>query len=297
MKKSTFNHLMVLLMATGLTLVLSSGGCSGDEKSDNDQNPTRDGQTDRDDSGNTQGGGNGGSEDQTARALTVNFETHLKRLKDVTELGDRATEIDGSTYHFDTSADERVVGTVEVAIEDLPVSVAELKKLKLPEGMTEIHQSPYLQPILLVAALNQLNYNKETAKSMINYIVMGTNSENRDAKLYHFPKWDEVYTDVYTTEWSQANQYTKFDKVRGWLNGATYGNNYTPTRKPYTMTLTFDANSYTSDWDVIRFSIKNTQHSTSRYFGVWMYDDNHDGLFDTFWTSGFIDMLHSVGEY
>ena len=142
-----------------------------------------------------------------------------------------------------------------------------------------------------------MNYDKVMAKAMLNYILYGTKSENRDAKLYHFPNLDEPFTDVYKTEWSQINQYTKFDKIRGLLNGATYANNYTPADKPYTMTLTIKRDSYALEWDHIRLQVKNTQKGSPEYIGIWKYDSNNDGIFDIFWVSSCMNLLHGIADY
>ena len=188
-------------------------------------------------------------------------------------------------------------GTVKVSIEDLPTNVAELKNLLLPGGMTDIHQSSYLQPILLVAALNQLNYDKDEAKAMLNYVGRVTKFENRDAQMVHFPDESENMTDYYKNDWNQANQYKKFDKVRSWLEGAKYANNYTPDQKPYVMAMEITNYSYTTDKDYVQLWITSTQLSSKREIGVWKYDSDGDGEFDTFWCSTYLGMLHSLGEY
>lgn len=189
------------------------------------------------------------------------------------------------------------VGTVRVTIEDLPVSVEELKRLKLPNGMTSIHQSPYLQPLLLMAALNQLNYDKLEAKDMIDYVAKVTRSENRDRVMVHYPDWNESVTTFYKTEWDQVNQYKKWDKIRSWLNGAVYANNYTP-EKPYSMDIELKAsNSYTSERDYVKLWLTSTQLDTQRGMDIMMYDSDGNGTYDTFWTGTFQWMVHSLGEY
>lgn len=227
-------------------------------------------------------------ESPSARALQVTIDESGLTYEDLT-----IHLSNGTDYVYKNAP----FGIVKVSIEDLPTNVDELKKLKLPNGMTDIHQSPYLQPILLVAALNQLNYDKETAKAMLNYIGKVTKSENRDAQMVHFPDETSRLTDYYKSDWSQANQYKKFDKVRSWLEGAKYANNYTPAEKPYVMTMEITNYSYTTDKDYVQLWITSTQLSSKREIGVWKYDSDGDDQFDTFWCSTYLGMLHSLGEY
>ena len=184
-------------------------------------------------------------------------------------------------------------GTVKVSIDDLPASVDELQNLKLPKGMTTIHQSPYLQPLLIMAALNQLNEDKDEAKRMLDFIVKGVKSENRDGSLVHFPGDDA--TTAYPSNWSQINQYKSFDKVRSYLDGAKYANNYTP-EKPYTMTMTLTNYSYTADPDYVQLWLTSTQLNNPRELGIWKYDSDNDGEYDTYWSSTFMHLLHSIAE-
>ena len=174
--------------------------------------------------------------DRTARALEVSID-------------ESGLTYDDLTIHLTNGTDyvykQVPFGTVAVSIDDLPVSVAELERLKLPAGMTGIHQSPYLQPMLIVAALNVLNTDKEEAKRMVDYIVREAKSENRDGVMVHFP--GQGAATAYATEWSQANQYKSFEKVRSYLEGAKYANNYTPETKPYVMKMEINNNSYTAD--------------------------------------------------
>lgn len=227
-------------------------------------------------------------EASTARALEVSIDESGLTYEDL-------------TIHLSNGTDyiykDAPFGTVKVSIEDLPASVAELQNLRLPGGMTDIHQSPYLQPLLLVAALNQLNYDKQTAKDMLDYVGRVTKSENRDAQMVHFPAPSEPFTDYYKSDWSQANQYKKFDKVRSWLEGAKYANNYTPAEKPYVMTMEITNYSYTTDKDYVQLWINSTQLSSKREIGVWKYDSDGDDKFDTFWCSTYLGLLHSLGEY
>ena len=285
-----------MLTAVGLAtmMTLSSGSCGSDDK---ETTPINNGGRTDNNEGRTDNSENGSSsEDETpfddgsatARTLTVTI--------DEVDL----VYPDGENYPIEDvrcTSSTGPTGDVIVSIDDLPVSLGELKKLDLPRSINDIHQSPYLQPILLVAAINQLNNDKRMAQAMLDYILYGTKSENRDAKLYHFPNYDETFTETYKSEWSQAKQYKKVDKIRGLLDGASYANNYTPDQKPYTMTITIKRDSYALEWDHIRLQVKNSQKSSPEYIGIWKYDSDNDGRFDIFWASSFINMLHGIGEY
>lgn len=284
MKNLKKDWLSALLLPAGILTVLSLVACEGGKKTES--TPFANGIATQQEVAE-ESLSDGSSE--TTRKLAVTIAVSGLTYEDL----EIHLEDTGADYTYDN----KPFGTVKVSIDDLPASVAELKNLRLPDGMTDIHQSPYLQPLLLVAALNQLNYDKNEARAMIDYIVKGTKSENRDAKLYHFPNADESFTEAYSSEWNQAQQYKKYDKVRAWLDGANYANNYTPEVKPYTMTLELNNYSYSVDWDNVRLLVKNTQLSSPRYVGIWEYDSDNDGRFDTFWTSSFINMLHSVAEY
>lgn len=232
------------------------------------------------DFGDDEGEDGGGDPQTQARALQVSI--------DETELTDEDIYIGDELRH-------EKFGKVKVKIEDLPVSVAELKKLKLPNGMTDIHQSPYLQPILLVAALNQLNYDKTEAKKMIDYVAKVSRSEQRDGVTVYFPS-NEAVTNFDKTEWDQVIQYKKWDKVRSWLDGAVYANNYNPA-KPYTMTIELKNNSYGLDKFKVKLWLTSTQLASQRGMDVLMYDSDSNGVYDTFWTDTFRWMVHSLGEY
>ncbi len=232
-------------------------------------------------------GGNGGGSQQSARALAVTIDEGALTYEDI-EISGSGQEVTQRNVPF---------GKVTVTIEDLPNSVAELEKLKLPNGMSNIHQSPYLQPMLLMCALNEMNYDKNEARNMIDYVLRVTRSENRDARMVHYPSETEKVTELYESEWFQVNQYKKFDKVRSYLNGTSYANNYTPTEKPYSMTIELKNNSYGLDVDNVKLWLTSTQLSSSRSMSVMKYDADGDGTFDTFWSESFQWMLHSLGEY
>ena len=249
----------------GMTIMSCLLACSSDdEKPDNQENNNK----------------------REARALNVTIDESALTYEDL-------------TIHLTTGADYKYrhvpFGTVKVSIDDLPTSVAELEKLKLPSGMTSIQQSPYLQPILIVAALNKLNEDKAEARKMIDYIVKDVKSENRDGVMVHYP--GSGVTSVIATDWSQVNQYQKYDKVRSYLDGATVANNYTPEKKPYVMTMTLTNNSYTADKDCFLLWLTSTQTSSKRQITIWEYDSNNDGTFDTFWSNMYLPLLHGLAEY
>lgn len=263
--------LAMLFACTLLPFALSSCGDDDDSNSSKQQQGE-----------NTSGGGSSSN----ARALSVSIDESGLTYEDLT-----IHLSNGTDYVYKNAP----FGTVSVSIDDLPTSVAELQNLKLPNGMTSIQQSPYLQPILLVAALNQLNYNKDEAKRMVDYIAKSVNTETRDAQLVHFP--GEGAATYYATDWSQAMQYKKYDKVRSYLEGAKYANNYTPEQKPYVMKMNITNYSYTADKDYVQLWLTSTQLSSQKPIGIWKYDSNGDGTFDTFWASSFISLLHSIAEY
>lgn len=259
---SIFKGLMLLFCMTMMVCLLS---CSSDDEKTDDP---------------------GGNDKREARTLKVTID-------------ESALTYENLTIHLTTGADYEYhqvpFGTVKVSIDDLPTSVEELKKLQLPKGMTSIQQSPYLQPILIVAALNELNEDKSEARKMLDYIVKDVKSENRDGVKVHYP--GSGVTSVIATDWSQVNQYKKYDKVRSYLEGATFANNYTPEKKPYVMTMSITNNSYTADKDCFLLWLTSTQTSSKRQIAIWEYDSNNDGTFDTFWSNMYLPLLHGLAEY
>ena len=153
-----------MLTAVGFAtmMTLSSGSCGGDDK-DNDT-PYNNGNR-NDNNGN-------GNENNTTPDEDTPFDDGSATARTLTVTIDENDLVypDGEYYPIEDvrcTSETGPTGDVIVSIDDLPVSLGELKKLNLPRGIGNIHQSPYLQPILLVAAINQLNYNKEMAKAML----------------------------------------------------------------------------------------------------------------------------------
>ena len=221
-----------------------------------------------------------------ARSLTVTIDESALTYEDLTIHLSNGTDYEYRQVPF---------GTVKVSIDDLPVSVEEIEALQLPSGITGIHQSPYLQPLLIVAALNMLDEDKDEAKKMLDFIVKGVKSENRDGRLVHFP--GDGVTSAYPSDWSQANQYKSYEKVRSYLEGTTYANHYTPEEKPYVMTMTITDNSYTADKDCFQLWLTSTQASSVRPLAIWEYDSDGDGAFDTYWSSTYLSLLHGLAAY
>ena len=272
--KKLFNFMAFLCLGFALSWTLTACG-DDDEDGDNKDKEEQNDQNDDEDDSVTE---------KNARTLSVTIDESGLTYDDLTI---HVNDID--IVHNNVP-----FGKVKVTIDDLPVSVAEIKKLKLPSGMTSFRQSPYLQPMLIVAALNQMNYNKDNARKMLDYVVKSAKSENRDGKMVHFPG-DDVTT-AYPSNWSQINQYKSYDKVRSYLDGANYANNYTP-EKPYTMTITLTDNSYTADPDYVQLWLTSIQLNTPRELGIWKYDSDNDGEYDTYWSSTFMHLLHSIAEY
>ena len=272
--KKLFNFMAFLCLGFALSWTLTACG-DDDEDGDNKDKEEQNDQNDDEDDSVTE---------KNARTLSVTIDESGLTYDDLTI---HVNDID--IVHNNVP-----FGKVKVTIDDLPVSVAEIKKLKLPSGMTSFRQSPYLQPMLIVAALNQMNYNKDNARKMLDYVVKSAKSENRDGKMVHFPG-DDVTT-AYPSNWSQINQYKSYDKVRSYLDGANYANNYTP-EKPYTMTMTLTNYSYTADPDYVQLWLTSIQLNTPRELGIWKYDSDNDGEYDTYWSSTFMHLLHSIAEY
>ena len=188
------------------------------------------------------------------------------------------------------------IGVVTVTIEDLPTSVEELQKLKLPRGINSISDVPYFYPILLVAAINKMATDKEEAKAMVNFVSKGFSQETIMAKNYHFPSGGAA--DTYATDWSQlCTQYASYAEIRSYLDGATKSNSYSP-RAPYTMTMELKTSSYSaSDWDWFKFYIKSSLKSSQTEFTIWRYDSDKDGRLDSYFTTELLKLAHSVLPY
>ena len=266
-KKESIKLKTLAFLLAGLVLPMAFASCSNsDDEEDN--------------------GTENSEEYNNARALTVGIDESKLTYEDHT-----IVISGGTTYNFKKVP----FGTVTVTLEDLPTSVAELKKLKLPKGMKDIHESPYLTPALMVAAINQLNFNKDEAKKMIDYIAKEVKSENRDGKMVHFPGRDA--TAVYVSDWNQMKQYTDFNKVRSFFDGTSYYNNYTPTSKPWKMTIELTEYSYTADFDYVQLWLTSTSLSSKREYGIWKYDSDGDGKFDYFFGSTYMQLAHSLATY
>ena len=276
MKLESIKLKALVLFFAALALPMTFAACGDDDEDGDDKDNTE------------QDGGNGGNtdSDKNARALAVTIDESALTYEDYEITASGKTVVKFEQVPF---------GTVKVSLEDLPTSVAELKKLKLPKGVTDIHQTPYLTPALVVAALNQMNYNKTEAQKMIDYIVKSVKSENRDAVMVHFP--GDGATQVYKSEWSQLNQYKNFDKVRSYFEGTSYYNNYTPEKKPWVMTLELTTYSYTADPDYVALWLTSTSLDSKREYGIWKYDSNGDKKYDYFFGSTFLQLAHSLGSY
>ena len=185
-------------------------------------------------------------------------------------------------YQYDNAA----VGTVTVTLSDLPTTVEELKQLQLPNGMEDLHDTPYLAPALMAAAVSQHFTNKDECKRMINYI----GKKYKDISV--------GAADFYASEWSQLGQYNEkyMQAVRSYFDGATQANGYTPT-KPVTMRMELNKYSYTADKNCIQLWIKSSQKSSKQEFKIWMLDQDGNGRYDYFYPTGFAKLAHGLGEY
>ena len=267
-----------MLCALGLatTISLSSASCGSDDI------PSSSSSSGGDNAGGNNNGGKNPS--ATARSLSISFN------------GSRLTNTDLITQGEVEHLKQVPIGEVTVTIEDLPTSVEELQKLKLPSDINSISDVPYFYPILLVAAINKMATDKQEAKAMVNFVSKGFSQETIMAKNYHFPSGGAA--DTYATDWSQlSTQYASYAEIRSYLDGATKSNSYSP-RAPYTMTMELKTSSYSaSDWDWFKFYIKSSLKSSQTEFTIWRYDSDKDGRLDSYFTTELLKLAHSVLPY
>ena len=278
MKVFKFSGRFLMLCALGLatTISLSSGSCGSDDS------PSSSSSSGGDNAGGDNNGGNNPS--AQARSLSISFNDNgLTNTDLITQ---------GEVEHLK----QVPIGVVTVTIEDLPTSVEELQKLKLPSDINSISDVPYFYPILLVAAINKMATDKQEAKAMVNFVSKGFSQETIMAKNYHFPSGGAA--DTYATDWSQlSTQYASYAEIRSYLDGATKSNSYSP-RAPYTMTMELNTSSYSaSDWDWFKFYIKSSLKSSQTEFTIWRYDSDKDGRLDSYFTTELLKLAHSVLPY
>lgn len=278
MKRLKFSGRFLMLCALGLatTISLSSDSCGSDDS------PSSSSSSGGDNAGGNNNGGNNPS--ATARSLSVSYYDNGLTYTDLITQGE--------VEHLK----QVPIGVVTVTIEDLPTSVEELQKLKLPRGINSISDVPYFYPILLVAAINKMATDKQEAKAMVNFVSKGFSQETIMAKNYHFPSGGAA--DTYATDWSQlSTQYASYAEIRSYLDGATKSNSYSP-RAPYTMTMELKTSSYSaSDWDWFKFYIKSSLKSSQTEFTIWRYDSDKDGRLDSYFTTELLKLAHSVLPY
>ena len=278
MKVFKFSGRFLMLCALGLatTISLSSDSCGSDDS------PSSSSSSGGDNAGGNNNGGKNPS--ATARSLSISYNDNgLTNTDLITQ---------GEVEHLK----QVPIGEVTVTIEDLPTSVEELQKLKLPRGINSISDVPYFYPILLVAAINKMATDKQEAKAMVNFVSKGFSQETIMAKNYHFPSGGAA--DTYATDWSQlSTQYASYAEIRSYLDGATKSNSYSP-RAPYTMTMELKTSSYSaSDWDWFKFYIKSSLKSSQTEFTIWRYDSDKDGRLDSYFTTELLKLAHSVLPY
>ena len=278
MKVFKFSGRFLMLIALGLatTISLSSDSCGSDDSPSSSSSS----------GGDNAGGNNNGGKNPSATARSLSISYNVNGLTNT----DLITQ--GEVEHLK----QVPIGVVTVTIEDLPTSVEELQKLKLPRGINSISDVPYFYPILLVAAINKMATDKQEAKAMVNFVSKGFSQETIMAKNYHFPSGGAA--DTYATDWSQlSTQYASYAEIRSYLDGATKSNSYSP-RAPYTMTMELKTSSYSaSDWDWFKFYIKSSQKSSQTEFTIWRYDSDKDGRLDSYFTTELLKLAHSVLPY
>ena len=278
MKVFKFSGRFLMLCALGLatTISLSSDSCGSDDSPSSSSSS----------GGDNAGGNNNGGKNPSATARSLSISYNVNGLTNT----DLITQ--GEVEHLK----QVPIGVVTVTIEDLPTSVEELQKLKLPSDINSISDVPYFYPILLVAAINKMATDKEEAKAMVNFVSKGFSQETIMAKNYHFPSGGAA--DTYATDWSQlSTQYASYAEIRSYLDGATKSNSYSP-RAPYTMTMELKTSSYSaSDWDWFKFYIKSSLKSSQTEFTIWRYDSDKDGRLDSYFTTELLKLAHSVLPY
>lgn len=278
MKVFKFSGRFLMLCALGLatTISLSSGSCGSDDIPSSSSSS----------GGDNAGGNNNGGKNPSATARSLSISYNVNGLTNT----DLITQ--GEVEHLK----QVPIGVVTVTIEDLPTSVEELQKLKLPSDINSISDVPYFYPILLVAAINKMATDKQEAKAMVNFVSKGFSQETIMAKNYHFPSGGAA--DTYATDWSQlSTQYASYAEIRSYLDGATKSNSYSP-RAPYTMTMELKTSSYSaSDWDWFKFYIKSSLKSSQTEFTIWRYDSDKDGRLDSYFTTELLKLAHSVLPY
>jgi len=278
MKVFKFSGRFLMLIALGLatTISLSSDSCGSDDSPSSSSSS----------GGDNAGGNNNGGKNPSATARSLSISYNVNGLTNT----DLITQ--GEVEHLK----QVPIGEVTVTIEDLPTSVEELQKLKLPSDINSISDVPYFYPILLVAAINKMATDKQEAKAMVNFVSKGFSQETIMAKNYHFPSGGAA--DTYATDWSQlSTQYASYAEIRSYLDGATKSNSYSP-RAPYTMTMELKTSSYSaSDWDWFKFYIKSSLKSSQTEFTIWRYDSDKDGRLDSYFTTELLKLAHSVLPY
>ncbi len=278
MKVFKFSGRFLMFIALGLatTISLSSDSCGSDDSPSSSSSS----------GGDNAGGNNNGGKNPSATARSLSISYNVNGLTNT----DLITQ--GEVEHLK----QVPIGVVTVTIEDLPTSVEELQKLKLPRGINSISDVPYFYPILLVAAINKMATDKQEAKAMVNFVSKGFSQETIMAKNYHFPSGGAA--DTYATDWSQlSTQYASYAEIRSYLDGATKSNSYSP-RAPYTMTMELKTSSYSaSDWDWFKFYIKSSLKSSQTEFTIWRYDSDKDGRLDSYFTTELLKLAHSVLPY
>ena len=217
-------------------------------------------------------GGNSKAND----AISINFDDSGLSNDNVVYVGDGEFDY----YKYDKAA----LGNISVTLSDLPKSVKDLQTMKLPKGMTDIHDIPYFGPALMVAALLERDNDKEEAKRMLNYIARSAFDSSQGA------------ADAYASDWSQINQYSDLSAVATYFEGATKANDYTPS-SPITMKIDLTNYSYTADKDYIRLQIKSSQKSSPQFVTIKMEDKDGDGNYDFFYPTEFMSLAHSLGVY
>ena len=198
-----------------------------------------------------------------------------------------------SAEYFDSSGwsitfDDAPVGTVKVTMSSLPKSLADLKNLRLPEGIDNIHANPFLAMPLIVASLNVYATDRDEAKRMLDFVAR------------KYGDYGIGVTAAYPSNWSQLAQYKQqsFHKMLTYFDNAEKGGDgkYTVS-EPVTMTLKLTNWSYTAQKNYIQIWVKSSLQSSEKEVGVFNEDTDSDGKFDRCYPVAFMQFAHGLAEY
>lgn len=232
----------------------------------------------------------GAAEEMTDESSTADASSESRQI---TMSIDESGLTHESAEYFDSSGwsitfDDAPVGTVKVTMSSLPKSLADLKNLRLPEGMDNIHANPFLAMPLIVASLNVYATDRDEAKQMLDFAAR------------KYGDYSIGVTAAYPSNWSQLAQYKQqsFHKMLTYFDNAEKGGDGTYTvSEPVTMTLKLTNWSYTAQKNYIQIWVKSSLQSSEKEVGVFNEDTDSDGKFDRCYPVAFMQFAHGLAEY